>query len=130
MKKLSLGITNENLAKILTGTIDEIQNIEPEALGKSDKGANTQNQDSSSEKDEGINEATNDVKYYSISGAVSGLTDSVTLRNNGGDDIFIKPGDNSNFTFLTSTQCSFFFCISTILSISAIFIPFCISGLT
>lgn len=36
---------------------------------------------------------------YSVSGTVSGLTDSVTLQNNGGDDIIKDAFDNSGFTF-------------------------------
>lgn len=38
-------------------------------------------------------------KIYYIGGSITGITSPVTLQNNNGDDLTIKPGDNSNFIF-------------------------------
>ncbi len=38
---------------------------------------------------------------YSIGGTITGISGPVTLQNNNGDDLIIKPGDDSAFTFLT-----------------------------
>jgi len=51
------------------------------------------------------NNQTNDNNkngYYSIGGSINGIVGAVILQNNGGDDIVINPGDNSNFIFPTT----------------------------
>lgn len=47
-----------------------------------------------------VTTAPTDAIYY-IGGSITGITSPVTLQNNNGDDISIKPGDNSNFVFPT-----------------------------
>jgi uncharacterized protein YegL len=49
-----------------------------------------------------INCNTNTVATYTVGGSVTGLTGSVTLQNNAGDDLILN--SNSSFTFSTAIQ--------------------------